>query len=82
MPLTAQQIKNLLSSVASTREDEIDCDKCLVDMAEFAEAELVGAEIPDALKRIQAHIVFCTDCVEEYGILLDVVRAAATEADA
>ena len=81
MALDARQIKNLLSSVASTREDEIDCDKCLVDMAEFAEVELVGAEIPDALKRIQAHIESCTECTEEYGILLDVVRAAAAEAN-
>ena len=80
MALTARQIKKLISSVASTREDEIDCDKCLIDMAEFAEAELVGAEIPDALRRIQAHIELCTECAEEYGVLLDIVRAGATEA--
>ena len=80
MPLDKQQVKTLLSFVANTREDEITCDECLAGMADFAETQLVGAEIPDAKKRIQAHIAFCPECAEEYEVLLEVVSAASSDA--
>lgn len=80
MPLDKQQVKTLLSFVADTREDEITCDECLAGMAEFAETQLVGAEIPDAKKHIQAHIAFCPECAEEYEVLLEVVSAASSDA--
>ena len=80
MPLDKQQVKTLLSFVANTREDEITCDECLAGMAEFAETKLVGAKIPDAKKRIQAHIAFCPECAEEYEVLLEVVSAASSDA--
>ena len=81
MPLDKQQVKMLLSSVANTREDEITCDECLAGMAEFAETQLVGAEIRDARKHIQAHIAFCPECAEEYEVLLEVVSAASDAVD-
>ncbi len=80
MPLDKQQVKTLLSFVADTREDEITCDECLGGMAEFAETQLLGAEIPDAKKHIQAHIAFCPECAEEYEVLLEVVSAASSDA--
>ncbi len=79
MPLDKQQVKFLLSAVANTREDEITCDECLAGMAEFAETQLVGAEIPDAQRHIQAHIAFCPECAEEYQVLLEIVSAASSE---
>ncbi len=80
MPLDKQQVKFLLSAVANTREDEITCDECLAGMAEFAETQLVGAEITDAKKHIQAHIAFCPECAEEYAVLLDIVSGASSGA--
>ncbi len=80
MPLDKQQVKTHLSFVADTREDEITCDECLAGMAEFAETQLVGAEIADAQRHIQAHIVFCPECAEEYEVLLEVVSAASSDA--
>ncbi len=80
MPLDKQQVKMLLSSVANTREDEITCDECLAGMAEFAETQLLGADIPDAQKHIQAHIAFCPECAEEYEVLLEAVSAASFDA--
>ncbi len=80
MPLDKQQVKTLLSFVADTREDEITCDECLAGMAEFAEMQLVGAEILDAQRLIQAHIEFCPECAEEYEVLLEVVSAATSDA--
>ncbi len=79
MPLDKQQVKTLLSFAVDTREDEIPCDECLAGMAEFAETQLVGAEIPDAKEHIQAHIAFCPECAEEYEVLLEVVSAASSD---
>jgi predicted anti-sigma-YlaC factor YlaD len=81
MALDKQQLTTLLSAVADTREDEIDCDECLAGMAEFAELELVGVEVPDALDRIRAHLASCPECAEEYAVLLDLVSATSAGAD-
>ena len=59
-----------------TREDELDCDECLSGMAEFAETQLVGADVPAALERIQAHLLICPECAEEYELLLEVLRTS------
>ncbi len=82
MPLDRQQVKALLSVVADTHEEEINCDECLAGMAEFAETQLVGAEIPTALKLIRAHIAFCPECTEEYELLLDVVSVDSSDSTA
>ncbi len=79
MTLNEQQISTLLSSVADTRDEEITCGECLAEMAEFAEAELVGADIPVAMRRIQAHIAFCPECAEEYELLLDMLGGEAPD---
>jgi hypothetical protein len=79
MPLDRQQIKTLLSAVSRTCEEEITCGECLAGMAEFAELQLVGAEIPQALHRIEEHLALCPECAEEYEVLLDVVRSAARD---
>jgi predicted anti-sigma-YlaC factor YlaD len=77
MPLDKQQIEALLSAVSRTREEELTCGECLADMAEFAELQLVGAEIPQALHRIHEHLAMCPECAEEYEVLLDVMRRSA-----
>jgi len=45
-------------------------------MAEFAEAQLEGLEIRDALGRVEAHLDPCADCAEEYALLLAGLREA------
>ncbi len=70
MALERQLIQALLSQIAQTREDEISCDECLAGMAEFAETQLVETEVPVALERIRAHLSFCSECAEEYELLL------------
>jgi hypothetical protein len=75
MPLDKKQVKTLLSAVANTCENELDCDECLAGMAEFAEKQLVGAEVSDALERIRVHLALCTECCEEYEALLEIVRS-------
>ncbi|MGH0034164.1 MAG: hypothetical protein ACQGVK_03965 [Myxococcota bacterium] len=77
MTLERNQIERLLSDVSRTCEEEPDCGDCLAGLAEFAELQLVGAGIPEALQRIQQHLEMCPECAEEYQVLLEIVRAAA-----
>ncbi len=76
MPLDRRQVRQLLAFVAETGNDEIACGECLSGMAEFAERELVGAEVPVALERVAAHLATCPECSEEYRVLLDALSDA------
>lgn len=79
MRIDRQDIQRLLALVAATRDDEIDCDACLADMAEFAEAALLGAELSVALQRVDDHLATCPECAEEYALLREAMRCAAIE---
>lgn len=65
MKITNEQIKNLLGAVAKTSDDEVSCDSCEFQLAQFAETQLSGQEIPEALKAIEAHLKVCPECTEE-----------------
>lgn len=73
-PLTKQQVATLLQLVASAQSDCLDCDDCFTRLAEFAEAELVGRELPAALEHVRRHLEQCPCCEVEYRALLDGLR--------
>jgi hypothetical protein len=69
MLLDESKIKLLLEALVLTHETEVDCDECFDAMAEFAESQLSGASVPQALVLIDDHIRICADCNEEFEIL-------------
>jgi hypothetical protein len=69
MLLDQSKIKILLEAMVLTHETEVDCDECFDSMAEFAESQLSGASVPEALVLIDDHIRICADCKEEFQIL-------------
>lgn len=71
MPLSMKQIKDLLKHVAKAENDPIACDDCYVQVAEFSEAHLEGAEIPQALEAVEVHLQQCNCCKDEFDSLLD-----------
>ena len=75
MALTNDQIASLLNMIEVTEPDDIDCEGCFEDLAEFAETELNNQEIPDALKSVEGHLKQCTCCKDEYRALLEGLRA-------
>lgn len=74
MKLSRVQTKTLLEIVASAKPDEIDCDGCFEHLAEFVEHELMGIQIPEALRKIQRHIDQCPCCSDEHQALLEGLR--------
>jgi len=75
MSLSKEQIASLLGMVSSVTEDSLDCDGCFGHLAEFADAELAGKEIPDALQSVETHLKQCKCCHDEYETLLVGLRA-------
>ena len=75
MSLSKEDIDNLIRLVGLTRDDEIDCERCLALVAEFAERELAGRSIPAGLEAVAHHLSICAECCEEYEALLQALKA-------
>lgn len=70
MPLSETEIDGLLRLVGLTEESEINCEQCLAAVAEFAEQELAGKSICEALRAVEQHLTVCAECRDEYDALL------------
>lgn len=69
MTLSRKEVEGLLRLVGLTKDEEIDCDECLMQVAEFAELELAERSIPEGLEAVQHHLSVCAECREEYEAL-------------
>lgn len=74
MILTPEQVKRFLELLGNTREREMNCNECLDHVAEFAECEVAGHSVPEALKAVEHHLSICPECCEEYEILRDAIK--------
>lgn len=79
MNLTHRQIHNLVGLLGRTRENELTCQECLEHVAEFAEHELAGKPIPEALEAVGHHLSLCPECSEEYSALRTALERLAKE---
>lgn len=74
MPLSKKEIDGLMRLIGLTQEDEINCERCLSLVAEFAERELAGKPIPEGLMSVEQHLSICVECREEYQALRRALR--------
>jgi hypothetical protein len=74
MSLSREEIAELLRLIGLTRDEEIDCEQCLAQVAEFAERELAGRSVTDGLEAVAHHLSVCTECFEEYEALLQALK--------
>ena len=75
MSLSREEIAELLRFIGLTRDEEVDCERCLALVAEFAERELAGRSVPAALEAVAHHLSICAECCEEYEALLEALKA-------
>ena len=75
MSLSKEEITGLLRLIGLTRDEEIDCQRCLARVAEFAERELAGRSVPAGLEAVAHHLSICAECCEEYEALLQALKA-------
>ncbi|MEZ5356867.1 MAG: hypothetical protein R2762_29870 [Bryobacteraceae bacterium] len=69
MPLSKDELDNLLQLLGNTRAEEIDCEQCLDLVAEFAERVLAGKSPAERLIAVEQHLSVCAECREEYEAL-------------
>jgi hypothetical protein len=75
MALSKEDIDGLMRLIGLTKDDEIDCERCLGLVAEFAERELVGRPVPVGLEAVEHHLSVCAECREEYEALQRALKA-------
>lgn len=79
MSLSKDDIDKLLKLIATAQDDSLDCGNCLDHIAEFAEANLSGRPLPEALQAVRTHIDSCHCCQEEYEALLAALQSIEEE---
>ena len=74
MTLTKEQTRALIHMVATAGPDEIDCDTCHEQFADFVEQELLGEEPSEGLEKIKNHIDQCPCCGDEHRALVEALQ--------
>ncbi len=74
MQLSYPQITHLIRLTITAKEDSLGCDGCSELMDQFAQAELDGTSIPQALESVRTHIEQCKCCRDEYEALMIALR--------
>lgn len=75
MTLSLEQIKTLLSIVATTSDDSLDCDDCFSKVAQFVEVELAGLDLCESMSLVKTHLKNCPCCKDEFEALLAAMSA-------
>ena len=75
MKLSSETIQKLMSSVKSTRDQELDCGHCHDELDRFIEMKLSGMNAAEAMPLVQEHLDRCPPCREEYEVLLEALKA-------
>ena len=77
MAMDPEMMKSMVRSILSTREDEIDCDRCFELLDEFVDVVLDGKNAAEAMPLVQHHLDHCADCREEFEALLTALRGSS-----
>ncbi|MDX1639593.1 MAG: hypothetical protein R3281_16635 [Balneolaceae bacterium] len=64
-------LKKMIRAVKNTRDVEIGCDECFDKLDDFIEMELRGKSPEKALPLVKDHLDRCSECREEYKVLLE-----------
>ena len=75
MKLSSETIKKMMTSVKSTRDEELACDHCHDELHQFIEMKLSGKNAAEAMPLVQEHLDRCPPCREEYEVLLEALEA-------
>ena len=79
MSLTNEQIKQLVKMIASVGPDELDCDGCSQQIAEFAEHHLLGKTLEQSQQAVKKHLENCHCCQMEFKSLLEALENVEEE---
>jgi hypothetical protein len=69
------QLDKLLQSILRAHEDGMDCESCNAEFECLAEKVAAGGDIHTLLPAVEAHLICCADCREEFEALVTILRA-------
>ena len=75
MKLSSETIRKMMTSVRSTREEELTCGHCYDELDMFIEMKLSGKNAEEAMPLVNEHLDRCAGCREEYEVLLQALEA-------
>jgi deoxycytidylate deaminase len=67
-------IKNLLETLARTREDEVDCGKVFDHLDVYAELVAHGEDPGELLPLVKQHLEICHCCHQELEALVQILE--------
>jgi hypothetical protein len=72
--LESDTLKKLLHGILTTHAEELDCGGCYAQLEAFAEQELEGKNVDEAMPLVRMHLDRCEGCCQEYEALLDALK--------
>lgn len=75
MSLTPEKTRELINMIKNLRDDEMACDECLRELAEFVDTQLAGQSTTKIQERVERHLADCVHCREEYEALRKAVES-------
>lgn len=72
--LSRRKLSMIMEKIFATRDVELDCDECFGHMDRYAETQLEGKKLDEALLLVEDHLSKCGDCREEYELLAQALR--------
>lgn len=76
MSLSKEQVKKLLSVIAQTSDDSLDCDSCFRYVSQFVEGKLAGLTPCESMQLVESHLANCPCCKDEFEALLTALAEA------
>jgi hypothetical protein len=67
--------KAVMGEIYDIRAKEIGCDECFEQVDRFIQMHLSGLDAARAMPLVQEHLQICGECRDEFGALLDALRA-------
>ena len=72
--LSRRKLSMILEKIFATRDVELTCDECFEHLDRYAETQLSGKNLDEALLLVEDHLSKCGDCREEYELLAAALR--------
>jgi predicted component of type VI protein secretion system len=72
-----EMMEKILTMLSETREEELTCDQVFAALDQFTELAARGEDVSQLMPLVQHHLEMCSDCMEEYKVLKNIVLNTA-----
>lgn len=73
--IRSDRLKELVRSIMTTRDEEMNCEGCFEQLDQFVELKLDGKDVDQAMPLVQNHLDRCVGCCEQYEALMEALQS-------